>query len=189
MSLPCWATLMSTDREEAEAASELRNVCGSEVLLPRSASLADQAEEIKDSIHSFDVARISDIENERIPPEMVDASDVQGMEEFASQGKRSSTNKRPSHRRWVSTSAAATLGAPPLPSSPPSDATGGPLRRSRGRSSSLGTTMTSPSTRRRALEATAGLSMSLRLHLRVLSEMSDCASSQQSERRSQLGRL
>ena len=41
-----------------------------------SGTLANGAEGIKEAIHSFADARRSDIENERLPPDLVDASEV-----------------------------------------------------------------------------------------------------------------
>lgn len=55
-----------------------------------------------------------------------------------------------------------TSAAPPSPGSPisptsPLSSTASPFRRGHGRQASLGTTMTSPSTRRRSLESTMSL--------------------------------
>ena len=56
----------------------------------------------------------------------------------------------------INTSAAASPGSPISPTSPLS-ASASPFRRGHGRQASLGTTMTSPSTRRRSLESTMSL--------------------------------
>ena len=143
--------------------------------------MANHAEDIKDAITSFDVARISDIENERLPPDLVDAADVEGMEDFGSPvtSPRTSVDYSgmfgsPSHRGSVSSAPTSpqipeTPGrgtpspldspsaeyAPGTPSTPGSGRpNSGDFRKGHGRNSSLGTTMTSPSTRRRSLEST-----------------------------------
>lgn len=69
-------------REESEAVSELKSVSGTPKL--PAGTLANGADGIKESITSFGDARKSDIENERLPPDLVDAADIEGMEEFAS---------------------------------------------------------------------------------------------------------
>lgn len=187
-------------REESEAVSELKGVAGSQKL--PAGQLANGAEGIKEAITSFGDARKSDIENERLPPDLIDAADVEGMEEFASSGPMSpgsppagspmsgvvDSNSSP-FGTWspgastssasgnafsdISTSptSATTSAMPETPrrnSSPATGAVGGsggdspvtgtpgsvPFRRGHARQSSLGTTMTSPSTRRRSLEGT-----------------------------------
>ncbi|CCO37863.1 protein phosphatase 3, catalytic subunit [Rhizoctonia solani AG-1 IB] len=60
-------------REESERVSELKNVSGTGKL--QQGVLAAGAENIKDSIGSFDDARKSDIENERLPPELIDPAE------------------------------------------------------------------------------------------------------------------
>lgn len=175
-------------REEAEAASELKNVSGKEASFGGGEKLANHADEIKEAITSFDVARISDIENERLPPDLVDANEVEGMEEFGTpvQSPRSSADltkmfgggashspmipdspgrsgpsgadATPSSPQGAGGASPHTPGTPGTPGSPASG-----FRRGHGRTSSLGTTMTSPSTRRRSLESTASLSASFYL--------------------------
>lgn len=61
-------------REESEAVSELKNISGSGAL--PSGALANGADGVKDAIKDFNDARKSDIENERLPPELIDASEV-----------------------------------------------------------------------------------------------------------------
>lgn len=160
-------------REEAEASSELKNVTGRESVHGGD-MLANQSEDIKESITSFQVARISDIENERLPPDLVDAADVEGMEEFASpitsprtSGDLSGMYSFGSSTLPNSPNAPETPGrASPIdyPSAsgggmatPNTPGTPGNFRKGHGRNSSLGTTMTSPSTRRRSLESTVSL--------------------------------
>lgn len=168
-------------REESEGSSELKSVAGSSKL--PSDALADGAEGIKETITSFGDARKSDIENERLPPELYDAADVEGMEDFApspmSPIGSPMSGVMPSGSPFSdmnnSDSTAMTTDAPPSPSSPetpsrrrmstpgspimaspssPVSPAGAPFRRGHSRQSSLGTTMTSPSTRRRSLEGT-----------------------------------
>lgn len=162
-------------REESEAVSELKSVTG-EPKLP-AGTLANGAENIKESIASFGDARKSDIENERLPPDLVDAADVEGMEEFVSSptmapmspgsptamsGVIETTKDLPPINTDVG-SASPTIPETPRrgsissqgsPGSPMSAMSGGPFRRGHSRQSSLGTTSTSPSTRRRSLEGT-----------------------------------
>ncbi|KAJ2915874.1 hypothetical protein MD484_g4559, partial [Candolleomyces efflorescens] len=63
-------------REESEKVSELKSVSGS-TKLPYG-TLASGSEGIKDAINGFEDARKSDIENERLPPELVDAESAEG---------------------------------------------------------------------------------------------------------------
>lgn len=165
----------TVSREEAEAASELKNVTGKEPAYGGGETLANHADEIKEAITSFDVARISDIENERLPPDLVDASEVEGMEEFGTpvQSPRSSADlskifggsgssqSSPMVQDSPARSRSGSIEGPGTPGSPGTPGTPGTGRRGHGRTSSLGTTMTSPSTRRRSLESTVSLSQSL----------------------------
>jgi serine/threonine-protein phosphatase 2B catalytic subunit len=167
-------------REESEAVSELKSVTG-EPKLP-AGTLANGADGIKESITSFGDARKSDIENERLPPDLIDAADVEGMEEFASSptmapmspgsptggsamsGVVETSNKDlpplntdvsasptipETPRRGSISSQGSPMGSPMSGMSP-----SGAFRRGHSRQSSLGTTSTSPSTRRRSLEGT-----------------------------------
>jgi len=153
-------------REESEAVSELKNVSRSDKL--PSGALANGADGIKEAIHSFDEARRSDIENERLPPDLVDASEVEGMEEFSTSNPTSPRSSidltgipgTPGASSGATTpmspersSSPGTPGEPATPSTPGSSQ----FRKGHSRSSSLGTTMTSPSTRRRSLESTVNM--------------------------------
>ncbi|KAJ7040128.1 serine/threonine protein phosphatase 2B, partial [Mycena alexandri] len=172
-------------REESENVSELKSVSGSNKL-PYGA-LASGSEGIKNAITGFDDARKSDIENERLPPELVDASSEEG-KAMMSSGTSGPCPKRPSKPTWTppppsllppSTALSLDTSATSNPSTPglssgtgsgsasPSPSPGGlgsgapsptaPFRRGHARGASLGTTMTSPSTRRRGLEETVSL--------------------------------
>jgi len=140
-------------REESERVSELKTISGSGKL-PYGA-LALGAEGIKDAITSFDDARKSDIENERLPPDLLDPED-------AANGLFSPTsdeNSAPSS--WATPSPIEEVFSPqlsPLPGTPTTPTSPGtPFRRGHARQASLGTTMTSPSTRRRSIESTMSL--------------------------------
>ncbi|XP_006463712.1 hypothetical protein AGABI2DRAFT_194461 [Agaricus bisporus var. bisporus H97] len=157
-------------REESEKVSELKNVSSSGKL--PYGSLANGTEGIKESIQGFDDARKSDIENERLPPELFDADSEMGkaimsqpstpkeiMEDQASgvnvNGVNAGLEKAlPSP---IDTSVPTTPKTPGTGAySPPSPSTPG-FRKGHARTASLGTTMTSPSTRRRSLESTISL--------------------------------
>ncbi|KAJ7150941.1 serine/threonine-protein phosphatase 2B catalytic subunit A1 [Mycena crocata] len=174
-------------REESEKVSELKSVSGSN-RLPYG-TLASGSEGIKDAISGFEDARKSDIENERLPPELFDATSEEG-KAIISASSSASIPSTPAEEDVDASTAidAANLeaalaqqngnGAPPLslntattttlggaavgspvsasPSSPTTPG-GGAFRRGHGRQASLGTTMTSPSTRRRSLESTMSL--------------------------------
>jgi len=160
-------------REESEKVSELKSVSGSNKL--PYGTLASGSEGIREAITGFDDARKSDIENERLPPDLFDADSEEGkaimsqpttpseivesppppvspngvtdrLEKAISSGKVSPINTSP-------------LGSPNTPSSvysPTSPASPG-FKRGHSRQASLGTTMTSPSTRRRSLESTMSM--------------------------------
>ncbi|WFD32816.1 protein-serine/threonine phosphatase [Malassezia sp. CBS 17886] len=125
------ARVFSVLREEAERVSELKIASGTG-RLPYG-TLALGSEGIKNAIHNFDEARKVDIENERLPPALVNAEDrvhspphepapaLTGMDFGMLSGRQ------PAHRRGHS------------------------------RTSSLGTTMSSPSNRRRSLESTVSM--------------------------------
>lgn len=125
--------------------SELKSLTGSSQL--PAGMLANGAEGIKDAIQGFDEARKSDIENERLPPDIIDPDE--NMPAAPSPASSPSSPISSSH----------DFGAPFNPSSPSSPSTPGgtPFRRGHGRQASLGTTRTSPSTRRRSLENTMEL--------------------------------
>ncbi|KAJ3776409.1 Metallo-dependent phosphatase-like protein [Lentinula raphanica] len=161
-------------REDAEKVSELKNISGSSKL--PYGTLASGSEGIKNAIKGFEDARKSDIENERLPPDLYDAESEEGKAIIASgslpstpaEGQEAPTPVTPN---GVAAGLAAAISSGSVPSSPvppsPSSATpasptspvstGGTFRRGHGRQASLGTTMTSPSTRRRSLESTMSL--------------------------------
>ncbi|KAI0765397.1 serine/threonine protein phosphatase 2B [Fomes fomentarius] len=134
-------------REESEKVSELKSVSGS-ARLPYG-TLAAGAEGIKEAISGFDDARKSDIENERLPPELYDPESEEGKGLINSQPATPHEDAAPPISRTAP-------GTPVSPTSPISMSTT-PFRRGHGRQASLGTTMTSPSTRRRSLESTMSL--------------------------------
>lgn len=118
-------------------------------------------------------SRKSDIENERLPPDLYDLETPEGMALISSQPATPSEDaSSPPSPNGVAAaleqviSGATSTGPPgaapgsPLsptsPTSPISSSTS-PFRRGHGRQASLGTTMTSPSTRRRSLESTMSL--------------------------------
>ncbi|KAJ7648767.1 Metallo-dependent phosphatase-like protein [Mycena polygramma] len=163
-------------REESEKVSELKSVSGSSKL--PYGTLASGSEGIKSAITGFDDARKSDIENERLPPDLVDASSEEGKALMSSgsssnSGASSPMPSTPTDEPDISLGAASPSASPALgdkalaldtaatPSagspSPSPSPTSSPYRRGHGRQASLGTTMTSPSTRRRGLEDTISL--------------------------------
>jgi len=147
-------------REESERVSELKSVAGMKEL--PSDTLANGAEGIKDSITNFDDARKSDIENERLPPELYDANSEEGRAMMSNPPSPSEETASPVPATGVSAALERVIASPgstPTSSTPGSTlpAIGPPSRRGHGRTASLGTTMTSPSTRRRSLESTISL--------------------------------
>lgn len=106
--------------------------------------------------------RKSDIENERLPPELYDANSQEGRAMMSNPPSPSEETASPVPANGVSAALerviASSSGTPTLPT-PGSTlpAIGPPSRRGHGRTASLGTTMTSPSTRRRSLESTISL--------------------------------
>ncbi|TXT04889.1 hypothetical protein VHUM_03972 [Vanrija humicola] len=129
-------------REESERVSELKSITGS-ANLPQGA-LANGAEGIKEAIQGFDDARKSDIENERLPPDIIDPDE----------DKPASPSPTGTALPPLNTNVSASdIASPVSPATP--GGTG--WRRGHGRQASLGTTRTSPSTRRRSLENTMEL--------------------------------
>ncbi|KAB5591203.1 Protein phosphatase 3, catalytic subunit [Ceratobasidium theobromae] len=149
-------------REESERVSELKNVSGTGKL--QQGVLAAGTENIKDSIGSFDDARKSDIENERLPPELIDPAEHFSNPTTPDEPQISSgfVPGHGSHGSLASSLEAAIakgtaeLGSPGAPGSPHTIGSAA-FKRGHGRASSLGTTMTSPSTRRRSIESTINL--------------------------------
>ncbi|KAF8970438.1 Metallo-dependent phosphatase-like protein [Flammula alnicola] len=176
-------------REESERVSELKSVTGSNKL--PYGTLASGTEGIREAINGFDDARKSDIENERLPPELFDADSEEGKAILSSQpgtpsegavqpapvtpngvaeglekivlARGSSSPGTSLSRITTAPTTTTTTGSPsPIPSpvhsptSPTMPSPGG-FKRGHSRQASLGTTMTSPSTRRRSLESTMSL--------------------------------
>ncbi|KAG6877360.1 3',5'-cyclic-nucleotide phosphodiesterase (PDEase) (3':5'-CNP) [Termitomyces sp. T32_za158] len=161
-------------REESEKVSELKAVSGSNKL--PYGTLASGTEGIKDAINGFDDARKSDIENERLPPELFDADSEEGKAILSSQPASPSDNPdsqplpvspngvtaglEEAIQSGALTQIDTSLGSPGTPSavySPTSPTSPGGFKRGHSRQASLGTTMTSPSTRRRSLESTMSM--------------------------------
>jgi serine/threonine-protein phosphatase 2B catalytic subunit len=161
------ARVFSLLREESERVSELKNVSGSSKL--PYGTLALGAEGIKDAIRGFDDARKSDIENERLPPELVDADSEEGRAYISSSLPQTPVEDPQLSNEIPPSGVTAALeeafsSAPSSPIGPPtpsslssSSGPAMPFRRGHGRQASLGTTMTSPSTRRRSIESTMSL--------------------------------
>jgi serine/threonine-protein phosphatase 2B catalytic subunit len=157
-------------REESEKVSELKSVLGSSKL--PYGTLASGTEGIRDAISGFDDARKSDIENERLPPDLFDADSEEGKAILAqpsppaesavqfvpvsSNGLAEGLEKAPKLTALsrINTSLSSTSQASPIGPGSPSTPGG---KRGHSRQASLGTTMTSPSTRRRSLESTMSL--------------------------------
>ncbi|CAD6568662.1 MAG: 3',5'-cyclic-nucleotide phosphodiesterase (PDEase) (3':5'-CNP) [Tremellales sp. Tagirdzhanova-0007] len=133
-------------REESERVSELKSISGTGTL--PAGMLASGAEGIKEAIQGFDDARKSDIENERLPPDIIDPDET----------KPASPSITTPHTPEEPTSpimADSPVGSPGTPIGSPIN----PMawRRGHARQTSLGTTKTSPSNRRRSLENTMHL--------------------------------
>ncbi|KAJ6548690.1 Metallo-dependent phosphatase [Mycena capillaripes] len=160
-------------REESERVSELKSVSGLSKL--PYGTLASGSEGIKNAITGFDDARKSDIENERLPPDLVDPTSEEGKALMSSGGGSASSSgassPMPSTPIDIDAEPAPPSAFSPAPEQPDksltldtavSPASGSPspvspFRRGHARQASLGTTMTSPSTRRRGLEETVSL--------------------------------
>ncbi|KAF4616930.1 hypothetical protein D9613_008703 [Agrocybe pediades] len=159
-------------REESEKVSELKSVTGSS-RLPYG-TLASGSEGIREAISGFDDARKSDIENERLPPELFDADSEEGKAIMSSSqpttpaesvaqpppvspnGVREGLEKALGGTTPPSRISTSGSSSPAQPGSPIAPSPGG-FKRGHSRQASLGTTMTSPSTRRRSLESTMSL--------------------------------
>ncbi|KAH9974641.1 serine/threonine-protein phosphatase 2B catalytic subunit A1 [Lactifluus volemus] len=158
--------VFSVLREESERVSELKSMSGS-AKLPFG-TLAMGAEGIKDAIKGFDDARKSDIENERLPPELVDADSEEGKAYISSSMPQTPVDDSQTDGGFPLNGVDAALAldesfssVPSSPVGPPSPTSSSgpmtPFRRGHARHASLGTTMTSPSTRRRSIENTMSL--------------------------------
>ncbi|KAF8156848.1 Metallo-dependent phosphatase-like protein [Crassisporium funariophilum] len=163
-------------REESEKVSELKSVTGSS-RLPYG-TLASGTDGIREAITGFDDARKSDIENERLPPELFDADSEEGRAMLNSSSQPSSPAENSNKSAPISPNGLARsleqaanahtktpitgidTSVTPLsgqtPGSPVATSPGG-FKRGHSRQASLGTTMTSPSNRRRSLESTMSL--------------------------------
>lgn len=143
-------------REESERVSELKNMSGTNRL--PAGSLASGVEGIKEAISNFEDARKSDIENERMPPDLIDPED--SLPHF-SNPSTPTTDSGPGTPVPTYPFPVPHPALPPSPLNyPPTGLSGGPaapFRRGHLRQSSLGTTMTSPSNRRRSIESTISL--------------------------------
>ncbi|KAG0699808.1 Metallo-dependent phosphatase-like protein [Suillus ampliporus] len=152
-------------REESEKVSELKSISGSGKL--PYGTLALGTEGIKDAISGFEDARKSDIENERLPPELFDAEEAKAYLAQVQSGSLPTTPadsmESPVSPTGVSggmdpaTSSGSLTSIPSLPSSGQMVPPRTPFKGRHGRQASLGTTMTSPSTRRRSLESTISM--------------------------------
>lgn len=152
-------------REDTESSSELKNVAGASQPDPHG-PLAAGAEGIKESITNFTDARKSDIDNEHLPPDLIDPEDADSL--IGSLGEESFDSFSPGDYS-SGPSSPTTPETPGRGGHSPSNSMGssGDVRDSpgsaarfqkgHGRQSSLGTTMTSPSTRRRSLENTISM--------------------------------
>lgn len=128
--------------------------------------------------HVVSFRRKSDIENERLPPELFDADSEEGKAILSSSIPATPSEHDSSQRaggvspngvaegleKVISgkstplsqiNTAAGSSASPGSPSGSPSP--GGTFKRGHSRQASLGTTMTSPSTRRRSIESTMSL--------------------------------
>ncbi|OCF45733.1 serine/threonine-protein phosphatase 2B catalytic subunit A1 [Kwoniella heveanensis CBS 569] len=152
-------------REESERVSELKSISGSNAL--PAGMLASGAEGIKEAIQGFEDARKSDIENERLPPDIIDPDEDKPA---SPSGTTPATPDEPVSPTMGMESpilgaavGAGTPGSPATPSqqggtpSSPGGSGGMTWRRGHSRQTSLGTTKTSPSNRRRSLENTMHL--------------------------------
>lgn len=146
-------------REESERVSELKSVSGSNTL--PAGMLASGAEGIKEAIQGFDDARKSDIENERLPPDIIDPDEDKPASASGSIPATPEEAGSPIMGTPASPgmkgSPGGAFASPGTPSSPGGAGAGMTWRRGHGRQASLGTTKTSPSNRRRSLENTMHL--------------------------------
>jgi serine/threonine-protein phosphatase 2B catalytic subunit len=149
-------------REEAERVSELKSASGSSKL--PYGQLASGSEGIKEAIHNFDEARKVDIENERLPPDLIDADDPEAQAAALAEMQQQQQEQRhimaPFKFGSGGTPSTPTSTVPSSPggSSAPGGGSSPGHRRGHSRTSSLGTTATSsPSNRRRSLESTVNM--------------------------------
>ncbi|WVN89294.1 serine/threonine-protein phosphatase 2B catalytic subunit A1 [Cryptococcus depauperatus CBS 7841] len=153
-------------REESERVSELKSISGSNAL--PAGMLASGSEGIKEAIQGFEDARKSDIENERLPPDIIDPDEDKPASPSVSPLMPTTPDElprdvildpptvTPGTPTGLGKVSGSSIGSPGSPGSP----TGPAMQQWRpghGRRTSLGTTKTSPSTRRRSLENTMHL--------------------------------
>jgi len=141
-------------REESERVSELKSISGSNQL--PAGLLASGAEGIKEAIQGFDDARKSDIDNERLPPDIIDPDE----DRPASPSTSTPHTPEEPHSPPMSQIPESPFSGSPgqgTPATPTGAQNGIPWRRGHARQTSLGTTKTSPSNRRRSLENTMHL--------------------------------
>ncbi|KAG1887682.1 Metallo-dependent phosphatase-like protein [Suillus subluteus] len=164
-----WARVFALLREESEKVSELKSISGSSKL--PYGTLALGTEGIKDAISGFEDARKSDIENERLPPELFDAEEAKAFLTQSQSGSLPMTPadivQSPVSPGGVSPGLDTSMSSGSLTSLPsplssgqigsPRTSFNTPFNGRHGRQASLGTTMTSPSTRRRSLESTMSM--------------------------------
>lgn len=182
-------TELNVNREESEAVSELKNVAGTSTV--PSGALANGADGIKESITNFGDARKSDIDNEHLPPDLIDPEDFaaaaaahhaalssgedDGSDVFGDVITPAAGSTAPTSPDMVASPELGPTTSSPkdaggVPGTPTSEKDVSPLgspvvenagqaqfRRHHRRQSSLGTTRTSPSTRRRSLENTISM--------------------------------
>ncbi len=120
--------------------------------------------------HESNRSRKSDIENERLPPDLYDAESEEGRAILSQPATPEASDREAVPPNGVAEALQKIVTSdpniptspisPPSPTSPASPLSSispTPFRRGHGRQASLGTTMTSPSTRRRSLESTMSL--------------------------------
>ena len=161
-------------REESECVTELQNVSRGALLPP--GALTFGSEGIKDTISTFEDARKSDIRNERLPPELVDPDDPAAFELLNSplsehddwppspQEADTPTGSLtpepytlPIGGNESSSGLSSVLSSLVFPGYDTMSAMSPGFQRGHWRARSLGTTMTSPSMRRRSIESTMSL--------------------------------
>ncbi|KAL7419327.1 3',5'-cyclic-nucleotide phosphodiesterase (PDEase) (3':5'-CNP) [Cryptotrichosporon argae] len=142
-------------REESERVSELKSISGTGAL--PAGMLANGAEGIKEAIQGFDDARKSDIENERLPPDIIDPDEDNPASPSHSAPQTPSEPVSPEIGGPATPVTSPPTSGTPGGASPRSPGSGGGWRRGHARQQSLGTTKTSPSNRRRSLENTMEL--------------------------------
>lgn len=143
-------------REESEKASELKSL-QSTGRLPAD-ELVSGIEGAKEAIQGFDDARRSDIENERLPPDLIEAdADAPMSPASKAQKEQFSTfyaDATPGTPGSNMSGTDSLLGSPMIGSDGPVPGTA-PFKRGHQRNSSLGTTPgSSPSTRKQPLTQT-----------------------------------